>query len=96
MLRQLGQFSLTPALLVGIPLAATVGGMGTINVSPPNLIAAGALGNVGLRIDFLQWMLCGFLLAVFLGAIGYWVLSSLYRPGFLAATNVKGRRCLPF
>lgn len=69
---------LTRALLVGIPLAASVGGMGTIIGSPPNLIAAGALENVGSGIDFLGWMLYGFPLAVFLNAVGYFALARIF------------------
>ena len=69
---------LTRALLVGIPLAASVGGMGTIIGSPPNLIAVGALENAGLEIDFLRWMLYGMPLAVFLNVAGYLLLTRLY------------------
>ena len=69
---------LTRALLVGIPLAASVGGMGTIIGSPPNIIAAGALENEGLNIDFLHWMLYGFPLALFLSAAGFLLLARLF------------------
>jgi sodium-dependent dicarboxylate transporter 2/3/5 len=69
---------LTRALLVGIPLAASVGGMGTIIGSPPNLIAAGALESGGRDVDFLEWMLYGVPLALALSAVGYLVLSRLF------------------
>jgi sodium-dependent dicarboxylate transporter 2/3/5 len=69
---------LTRALLVGIPLAASVGGMGTIIGSPPNLIAAGALENVGLEIDFLGWMAYGIPLAILLSAVGFLVLARIF------------------
>lgn len=46
-------------LLVCIPAAATVGGVGTIIGSTPNAIAVGALGEVGVRITFLDWMIFG-------------------------------------
>jgi sodium-dependent dicarboxylate transporter 2/3/5 len=52
--------------------------MGTIIGSPPNLIAAGALENVGSGIDFLGWMLYGFPLAVFLNAVGYFALARIF------------------
>lgn len=68
---------LTRALLVGIPLAASVGGMGTIIGSPPNLIAAGALENAGHDIGFLRWMLFGLPLAIFLNFVGYFLLAQL-------------------
>jgi len=60
LLNSLGEKAgLSKALLLGVPIAATTGGMGTIIGSPPNLIAAGALENVGINISFLQWMIYG-------------------------------------
>jgi sodium-dependent dicarboxylate transporter 2/3/5 len=76
LLTNLGKNSgLVRALLVGVPLAASMGGMGTIIGSPPNLIAAGALENAGLGIDFLHWMLYGAPLAVLFTAVGFFVLA---------------------
>ena len=55
LLHSLGKKSgLTKALLIGVPIAASTGGMGTIIGSPPNAIAAGALENAGIKIDFLE------------------------------------------
>ncbi len=50
---------LTKALLIGIPTAAAIGGMGTIIGSAPNAIAVGALDGIGIRISFLEWMMFG-------------------------------------
>ncbi|RZS98724.1 SLC13 family permease [Cecembia calidifontis] len=49
----------TKALLVGIPAAATLGGMGTIIGSTPNAIAVGALQEKGINITFIDWMIFG-------------------------------------
>jgi sodium-dependent dicarboxylate transporter 2/3/5 len=51
------------ALLLGIPIAAATGGMGTIIGTPPNAIAVGALENAGISIDFIDWMKYGFPIA---------------------------------
>ena len=76
LLTNLGKKSgLARALLVGVPLAASMGGMGTIIGSPPNLIAAGAIENAGRSIDFLHWMLYGAPLAVLVTAVGFLVLA---------------------
>lgn len=76
LLTNLGKNSgLVRALLLGVPLAASTGGMGTIIGSPPNLIAAGALENADLSIDFLRWMLYGAPLAVLFTAVGFFVLA---------------------
>lgn len=59
----------TKALLVGIPAAATLGGMGTIIGSTPNAIAVGALQEKGINLTFVDWMIFGLptaLIAVFL------------------------------
>jgi sodium-dependent dicarboxylate transporter 2/3/5 len=53
-------------LLISIPAAATVGGIGTIIGSTPNAIAVGALGEIGVRITFLDWMVFGLPVAIIL------------------------------
>lgn len=55
------------ALILGVPLAANVGGIGTPIGTPPNAIALGELANRGLEIDFLQWML--FAVPLLIGAL---------------------------
>jgi sodium-dependent dicarboxylate transporter 2/3/5 len=52
--------------------------MGTIIGTPPNLVAAGALENAGLQVDFLSWMQYGVPLAVFLTLLGYLVLVRIF------------------
>jgi sodium-dependent dicarboxylate transporter 2/3/5 len=59
------------AVLVGIPAAAAVGGMGTIIGSPPNAVAVGALAQAGVEVSFLQWMLLGAPVALLL-CVGFW------------------------
>jgi sodium-dependent dicarboxylate transporter 2/3/5 len=79
LLDNLGKKSpITKALLIGIPIAATTGGLSTIIGTPANAIAAGALENAGIQIDFLQWMFYGVPLALFLTAISCLVVAKLY------------------
>ena len=59
------------AVLIGIPAAATVGGMGTIIGSAPNAIAVGALEYAGVAVSFLDWMLLGAPVAMVL-SLGFW------------------------
>jgi len=66
------------ALVLGIPIAATTGGMGTIIGSPPNAIAVGAAANAGSPIDFLHWMYYGLPIAVFLTLLAWKMLVRLY------------------
>ena len=66
------------ALLLGIPIAAATGGMGTIIGTPPNAIAVGALENEGIIIDFIDWMKFGVPLAFILTAISCFVLIRIF------------------
>jgi len=79
LLNSLGNKSgITKALLLGVPIAASTGGMGTIIGSPPNLIAVGALENIGIEVSFLDWMLYGLPIAIALTAISCIVLIKLF------------------
>lgn len=79
LLKSLGKESpLTKAFLLGVPIAATTGGMGTIIGSPPNLIAIGALENAGIEVSFLDWMIYGLPLAFVLTAVSCFVLIWIY------------------
>jgi sodium-dependent dicarboxylate transporter 2/3/5 len=79
LLNHLGKDSrLSKALLIGVPFAATTGGLATIIGTPANLITAGALENEGIKIDFLHWMFYGVPLALVLTAIGIFVFIKLF------------------
>jgi sodium-dependent dicarboxylate transporter 2/3/5 len=79
LLNSLGKKSgVTKALLLGVPIAASTGGMATIIGSPPNAIAVGALNNAGINIDFFEWMKYGAPLAVTLTAICCFALIKMY------------------
>ncbi len=71
--------NLSKALLLGIPAAASVGGMGTIIGSAPNAIAVGALEKLGHPISFLEWMMVGTPLALVLLFIFWRVLVKKYQ-----------------
>jgi solute carrier family 13 (sodium-dependent dicarboxylate transporter), member 2/3/5 len=44
-------------LILAVPFAANIGGMGTPISSPPNAVAVGFLRKAGYSISFLDWML---------------------------------------
>jgi solute carrier family 13 (sodium-dependent dicarboxylate transporter), member 2/3/5 len=74
------------AVLVGIPAAASVGGMGTIIGSPPNAVAVGALAQAGVTVSFLDWMLLGVPLALVLCLGFWWALGKKYQWGSTPVT----------
>lgn len=76
----------TKALLLGIAVAATVGGMGTIIGSPPNAIAVGSLANIGIEVSFTQWMLYGVPMALLLIGAS-WVLLVKRYPAEIARVD---------
>ena len=79
LVRQLGREEpFSRALIVAIPLAASVGGMGTIIGSPPNAIAAGAAAEHGRTLDFVDWMALGAPAAIVLILAAWWFLSRRY------------------
>ena len=65
--------ALSKNLLIGIPAAASIGGMGTIIGSAPNAIVVGALEGVGIKISFLEWMMFGIPIALVL-ILSFWYL----------------------
>jgi sodium-dependent dicarboxylate transporter 2/3/5 len=79
LLASLGKNSgFSKALLLGIPIAAATGGMGTIIGTPPNAIAVGALENAGITVDFIDWMKYGIPLTLALTTISCFVLIKLF------------------
>jgi sodium-dependent dicarboxylate transporter 2/3/5 len=66
------------ALLVAIPLSASVGGMGTIIGSAPNAIAAGVAAGFGKEINFIEWMLLGAPVALGLVVVAWFFLQKRY------------------
>ena len=79
LINKLGKESKTgKALLLGIPIAATTGGMGTLIGTPPNAIAVGALNNAGISMEFVNWLKFGMPIAILLTFISWWVLVKLF------------------
>jgi solute carrier family 13 (sodium-dependent dicarboxylate transporter), member 2/3/5 len=79
LLNSLGKKSgVAKALLLGIPIAAATGGIGTIIGTPSNAIAAGALKSAGINVEFIDWMIYGVPIAVILTAVCCFALIRIY------------------
>ena len=73
-------------LLLGVPAAASIGGMGTIIGSPPNAIAVDVINRMldtTNKISFLDWMLFGIPVALVL-VVGFWVV-------LMRKYNIRGK-----
>ncbi|MFC1851522.1 SLC13 family permease [candidate division CSSED10-310 bacterium] len=68
------------AMVLSVPFAANVGGIGTIIGTPPNAVAASVLTGIGQPISFLKWMLIGTPLAFTLLFILWIVLIKIFKP----------------
>ncbi len=80
-------FPFGTALMLGIAYAATIGGVGTLIGTPPNVIlAASARQLLGREISFAGWMVLGVPVVLVMLPIAWAVLVyGLYRPGALPA-----------
>ena len=55
------------ALMLGVAYSASIGGMGTLIGTPPNLVLAGIVEETyGIEITFSQWMIFGFPISIVL------------------------------
>jgi len=68
------------AMILGIPFASNIGGIGTPIGSPPNAIAMGFLEQIGREMSFLGWMTVGVPLVVVLLLACWAVLYLMFRP----------------
>ncbi|WP_232371722.1 DASS family sodium-coupled anion symporter [Leptospira ainazelensis] len=66
------------ALLLGIPFAANIGGVGTPIGSPPNIIAMSLLKQQGISVSFGVWMLFAVPLVVILILFAWFLLLKLF------------------
>lgn len=73
-----GQAAFAGALVLGIAYAATIGGMGTVIGTAPNVFVASFLRNqMQADISFLDWMLLALPLVVVLLPVTWWVLTRI-------------------
>ena len=66
------------SLAMSIPIAANIGGMGTPIGTPPNSIAIGQLGQLGINIGFDTWMIRMVPVVIVMLLISWQVLMRLF------------------
>jgi len=67
-------------LVLAVPIAANLGGMGTPVASPPNAVAVGYLTNLGYKINFSDWVIAALPLMVFMLWISWKIIQRRYNP----------------
>jgi sodium-dependent dicarboxylate transporter 2/3/5 len=78
LLAQMGRTGVSKALLLGVSIAATTGGMGTLIGSTPNVIAVGGLARANITVGFLEWIYYGLPMALGLTALAGVVLVYMF------------------
>jgi sodium-dependent dicarboxylate transporter 2/3/5 len=68
------------AMILGIPFASNIGGIGTPIGSPPNAIAIGFLEQAGIEMSFLGWMTIGVPIVIVLILVCWLILFNIFRP----------------
>lgn len=77
------------ALILGIAFSATIGGVGTLIGTPPNMIATNfLLDNHGIEISFLDWMVVGFPFVMIMLPI-MWVVLNIVFPKDIHTLRIK-------
>jgi sodium-dependent dicarboxylate transporter 2/3/5 len=68
------------AIILGIPFASNIGGIGTPIGTPPNAIAIGILANMGHRVTFIEWVCRGIPIVAILLVVSWLILCRLFPP----------------
>ncbi len=69
---------LRAGMVLAIPFAANIGGIGTPVGTPPNAIAIGQLAGAGIDISFGKWMVMALPMAIVLVFIAWWLIRRLF------------------
>lgn len=74
----LGRSGISKALLLGVAIAAALGGMGTIMANVTNATAVGLMEKEGVKITLLDWMMYGIPVSFILVIISSFVLIRVF------------------
>ncbi len=72
--------SVRRSLLIGIPAAASIGGMGTLIGSTPNAIAHNHLAGLGVHLEFLSWVKFGLPISALLLLAVWGIIIFIFKP----------------
>jgi len=68
------------ALVLAVPFAANIGGIGTVIGTPPNAVAASVLGQMGHPVSFFAWMMIGVPVVVIMIFVLWMLLVRVFKP----------------
>ena len=77
-------------LILGIAYSASIGGLGTIIGTPPNLFVVSYMKQTyGIDISFFDWMLFGIPVVVVMVSLAWWVLTKWAYPLDMRGTHIS-------
>lgn len=83
-----GKSNFGKAMMIGIPIASAIGGIGTPAGSGLNILALSLLKDTAnVEINFLQWTVIGFPMAMVLTIAAWYIVVKIFPPEF---ENVEG------
>jgi sodium-dependent dicarboxylate transporter 2/3/5 len=84
-----GRSQLGKALMIGIPVAAFIGGVGTPAGSSINILGLFQIQQFsGVQVTFLQWMAIGIPMVILLTPVAWWILVHVFPPEVATIGNV--------
>lgn len=82
--QQKGFKNFSSSIMIGIAFAASIGGLGTIIGTPPNMVMTGFMKSLhGFDMPFLDWMYIGIPIVVLMLAFTYWIMTRWLLPNKL-------------
>jgi sodium-dependent dicarboxylate transporter 2/3/5 len=78
---QPGKSTFAKSVMIGIPIASLIGGVGTPAGSSINILGLGFIEQYGnMRVPFLHWMLIGIPMVIVLIPVSAWTLTRFFPP----------------
>ncbi len=75
-----GESNFGKAMMLGIAYAASIGGIGTLIGTPPNLVLAGFVDTLlGKKITFANWLIVGLPVVIVILPIAWWMLIKYFK-----------------
>jgi sodium-dependent dicarboxylate transporter 2/3/5 len=82
--QQKGFKNFSSSIMIGIAFAASIGGLGTIIGTPPNMVMTGFMKSLhGFDMPFLDWMYIGIPIVVLMIGFTYWIMTNWLLPNKL-------------
>lgn len=78
-----GKSNFGKSIMIGIPVAAAIGGVGTPAGSGLNVLAISLIkSSANVEVNFLQWTMIGFPMAIILVLVSWFVIKTMYPAEF--------------